>query len=104
MIDKAVTVHDHLTNVLVVELRNSPTASWEFCQVPRTVHQISDHCGGICWRVFRNEREDCLQIVDSRLRPGYSESHLLKRDSTSSWEIVPFVRASSRPRRTLSRT
>src|SRR5712692_7340364 len=77
---------------------------WEAGEGLGLIDNAPDNDARVSRRILGDVAGDSLEILESASRPDYSVSHLLRRASTSSCVIVPFTRASSRPRRTLSRT
>src|ERR1022692_4690957 len=103
-IDNPVAVDDQFAYVLIVKLRHFAACLRKARQYPRLINNALENNARIGRRIGGNVVDNGIQVPGSAARPDYSVSHLLKRFSTSSCERVPLTRASSKPRRTLSRT
>ena len=99
-INDSIAVGQQLADILVIEFRDLAAGTWELLEQSGLLDDVFDHDGCVGRRIFG----DGLKVLERAARPDYSVSHRLRRISTSCCDRVPLRRASSKPRRTLSRT
>ncbi len=55
------------------------------------IDDVSDDSFCVGWGILGDIFSYDFEVVQSALRPNYSVSHLLRRDSASSCEMVPLM-------------